>query len=374
MVKDFFNDYVYPITMVSGGIVGVGFLSLPYIASQVGLLLMLLYIVVLTVLVTSIHMMFGRISLKTPDYKRFPGFVEFYFGKFAKDVVLVTMTLGSFGVMLVYLIVASQFLMALIGPFMGGNAVIYVMVFLVGAATFIYFGARGIARADFLALALLLCSFLLIAVRGMFHMTFSHVLLPTAGSNWKTLFLPYGAIIFSLWGVGLIPDVEEMVSKKKSSLKKIIIIGTLIPALFYFLFTLLVLGISGNATTESALTGLQRFLGSEIYTFVLFSAAVVIFTAFISQGLSLKKIFVYDAKINERYAWGLVCMVPLILFLLGLDSFIPLISFLGGFLLSFDGIMVLLMYKKIGGKDIVTYPLMLVFLLAMAYEIIYVIK
>ena len=46
----------------------------------------------------------------------------------------------------------------------------------------------------------------------------------------------------------------------------------------------------------------------------------------------------------------------------------------GGILLGIDGILILLMYKKIGGKNILIYPLSLVFLLGVIYEIIYFIK
>ncbi|MDP2741348.1 MAG: hypothetical protein Q8O66_01510, partial [bacterium] len=61
----------------------------------------------------------------------------------------------------------------------------------------------------------------------------------------------------------------------------------------------------------------------------------------------------------------------LVLFLLGLNSFIGLISFIGGVLLGIDGILILLMYKKIGGKKKVIYPLVLIFLLGIIYEIAY---
>ena len=64
----------------------------------------------------------------------------------------------------------------------------------------------------------------------------------------------------------------------------------------------------------------------------------------------------------------------MILFLLGLNSFIGMISFVGGVLLGIDGIMILLMYKKIGGKKYLIYPLSLVFLLGIVYEVVYFVK
>ena len=43
MFKNLFKDYVYPIAAFSGGMIGVGFLSLPYIAMRSGIWLMLGY-------------------------------------------------------------------------------------------------------------------------------------------------------------------------------------------------------------------------------------------------------------------------------------------------------------------------------------------
>ena len=53
----------------------------------------------------------------------------------------------------------------------------------------------------------------------------------------------------------------------------------------------------------------------------------------------------------------MTCFTPMILIFIGIKSFIPFLSFTGGVFLGIDGILILLMYKKIGGKNIVIYPL-----------------
>jgi hypothetical protein len=47
---------------------------------------------------------------------------------------------------------------------------------------------------------------------------------------------------------------------------------------------------------------------------------------------------------------------------------------MGGVLLGIDGILILLMYKKIGGKPLIILPLSIIFFLGIIYEIIYFIK
>ena len=169
----------------------------------------------------------------------------------------------------------------------------------------------------------------------------------------------------------LIPEAEEMVRDNKKSLKKIIIIATLFPAAIYLAFTFLIISISGNETTEAALTGLSQFLGNGVVSIALFIGVVTTFTAFIAEGLLLKKMFLYDMKIPPFSAWVFACFPPLIVFLLGFHSFIPLISFIGGVFLSIDGMLILLMYRKVGGRKIIAYPLIAFFVLAIMYAIKY---
>jgi hypothetical protein len=109
-------------------------------------------------------------------------------------------------------------------------------------------------------------------------------------------------------------------------------------------------------------------------TLSLVAGVLATFTAFIMQGVILKESLQYDFKIKHWQAFVMASCVPLILFLLGFKSFITLVSLFGGFFLGISGILILLMYKKIGGKNIIIYPLSLVFLLGVIYEIIYFIK
>jgi len=375
-MRDFFKDYIYPIATLAGSIIGVGFLVLPYITFKVGIFTMLFYFVILTVLVVFLHVIFGQISLKTPDFKRFPGFVGYYLGKWPKNIILISTTFGSLGVLLVYLIVGGQFLTAVFSPLFGGDVLTYVLIYFISVSIFIYFGIKAISKIDFLALSSLLVILLIVLIKGFAQIKMGNIFAPPVGGfgDWKTMFLPYGTIIFSLWGIGLIPEIEEMVIGNKKSLKKIIIAGTLISATFYFLFIFLILGITGAQTTQSALTGLENLLPKSIVSIALLIGVITTFIAFIAQGLLLKKVFMYDIGIPEFPAWVIVCFVPLALFLLGFNSFIPLISFVGGFLLGIDGILILLMYKKIGGKKIIIYPLILFFVLAIIYSIVYFIN
>jgi amino acid permease len=374
MLKDLFKNYIYPIAVFSGGMIGVGFLSLPYIAMQTGIWLMLLYFLVLTGLIVGINLIFCQISLKTPDFKRFPGFVEYYLGKWAKFFTMLLIILADLGAFLIYLIIGGQFLTSVFQPLFSGNILTYVLIYFFIASIIIYFDIKVVARAEFWVVVLLFVSLFLIFIQGFSHIKLSNIFLAGSG-GFNSFFLPYGALLFALWGiVGLIPEVEEMLRGNKKRLKTIVAISTIIISVFYLLFVFLILGITGKQTDQTALQGLKSFLPNVLVSISLLMGALATFTAFITQGIILKKTLMFDLKIKHWQAFVMTCCPPLILFLIGLRSFIPLLSFVGGIFLGIDGILILMMYKKIRGRNIIIYPLSLVFLLGIIYEIIYFIR
>ena len=365
---------IYAISTLSGTIIGVGLFSLPYIASKVGLPVMLAYFLVLGILVTIVHMFFGELALKTPDYKRLPGFAKIYLGDVGRSVALISMILGLLGAVLAYLIVGGEFLANFFQPFFGGSNLGYTFLYFLLGAIFIFFDIKAVSKIEFWGLVLFVVILGIIFAAGFPAIKLENLSLVAMKTeiDFNNLFLPYGAILFSLWGAALIPEVEEMLQGKKSLLKKIIPASIFIPVFIYLFFVFFVLGVAGLETTPSALPGLKNFLNSTIVSLGLFFGVLTTFTSFIALGLTLKKVFWYDLKIEKNVSWGIACFLPLALFLIGIKDFIGVISFVGGIMLGIDGILILLMYSKIRPeRKSLLYPLALVFVLGIFYEIIY---
>jgi len=368
------NKSFYAIAMISGTIIGAGIFSLPYIASKVGLLLMFFYIVVLGILVNLVHLYLGEIALQTPDNKRLAGFAKIHLGDWAEKIASFSTIFGFFGALLAYLVIGGEFLGNLLSPIFGGSSFFYVILFFSLGSFVIFSGIKAIAKIEFWGMFLFLTILLFIFFNKISLISGANlVFLPKSlgSGNW---FLPYGPILFSLWGASIIPEAEEMIPDKKHLLKKILVSAILIPIFVYLLFTFLVLGITGTQTTESALGGLGKALGSGFMSLVFLFGFLTTFNAFLSAGVTLKKSFLYDLKIERKIAWAITCFVPLILFLMGIKSFIPIISIIGGVTIGIDGILILLMYHKINRKNILVYPLILIFIFGIIYEIIYFVK
>jgi len=381
------KTYIYPISTLVGTIIGVGFFSLPYITLKVGFWVILGYFLVLGALVILVHLFFGELALKTPDFKRLPGFAKIYLGSWGKRIALISTILGIFGAILAYLIVGGEFLTELLSPIFGGNSLIYTIFYFVVGTALIFFGIKAIAKVEFWGLIGFFLILILIFFRAKGLINIDNLFL--VNSHWSLvkshLFLPYGVILFSLWGATLIPEVEEMlaptpnfgvgVKEKKKALRWIIPISILIPIFVYLFFIYLILGITGPQTTESALSGLRNFLGDRTVSLALFFGVLTTFTSFIVLGLTLKKVFWYDLKIGKNIAFAITCLIPLFLFLIGIKNFIPVISFVGGVMLGIDGILILLMYQKIKPeRKLLISPLILIFLFGIIYEIVYFVK
>jgi len=371
------RQIIYAIAILSGTIIGVGLFSLPYITSKVGILVMLGYFLVLGFFVIILHLFFGELSLHTPDFKRLPGFAKFHLGNWGQIIAYISTILGLSGAILAYLIVGGEFLGNLLLPLLGGSPIIYTLLYFAAGAILIFFGIKIIAKIELWGLILFILVLITIFFRSQPFFKAENLLFT---SNLNSLFLPYGAVLFSLWGATLIPEVEEMLREKRGLLKKIIPIAILIPILVYLFFVYLILGVTGPKTTESALLGLRNVLTNEIVSLGLLFGVLTTFTSFIALGLTLKKIFWYDLKIEKNLSWAITCFPALILFLIGVKGFISVISLVGGVMLGIDAILIILMYqaykkmKRLSLSYLFTSFLILIFSLGVLYEIIYFIK
>ena len=371
--------FIYAVAILSGTIIGVGLFALPYVTLKVGFWVVLLYFLILGTLAFLIHLFFAELALITPDFKRLPGFARIHLGKTAEKLTYFSTTFGIIGALLAYMIVGGEFLLELLSPFFGGNLLFYVFCYFAIGSSLIFFGIKAIAKVQFWGLILFFIILFSIFYKGIDFFSWQNVSNPL---DYSYLFLPYGVILFSLWGVSLIPEIEEMLQEKKKIISKVIPVAILIPVVVYLFFAYFILGITGSQTTDVALTGLRNVLGNGVVMLALCFGTLTTFTTFIALGLTLKKVLWYDLKLSKKVAWAITCFSPFILFLLGFKEFIFIVSFIGAVMLGFEGILILLMYRKaipavnkaVQFKKKLVFPLILILLGGIIYQIIYFIK
>ena len=370
---------IYAIATLVASIVGVGIFSLPYITAQVGLFTMLGYFLILGGVMFILYLMFAEVSLVTPDYKRLPGFAEYHLGPLAKKIALGSMVISSLGSILAYLIVGGEFLSGILDPIFkigsGDSSAFYTFLYgLIGTAL-IFLGIKAIAKIEFWGFVLFFVVLGALFFFGLPFFKLSNLAVKTG--DLSSLFLPYGAIVFSLWGLDMIPEIEEMLGKhnKKKLLKKVIVISLLLTLAIYFFFIFLTLAIAGAGVNDSAIASLRDIVGPGAATVGFIFGLIATFTSFITSGLTLEKVLHYDLKISKTVSFGLTCFIPLIVFFIGVQQFIPVISLVGGTMMGVNGLLILAMYNKIRPqKKWLMFPLIILLMAGMILEIIYFVK
>ncbi len=357
----------------TGTIIGVGIFGLPYVAMKAGFFVVLFYFFVIVFLAIVIHSLLGEVARDTHKIARVPGYAEEYLGKKAKNFSFVVSSLSLIGALLAYLIIGGEFLYLFLKNYLGGPVILYTLLFFLFGAFLIYRGIEIISRFELAMLIVFVLILLFFLWRAIPFIKFENFLT----FNPQFLTFPYGVILFSLWGMALIPEVKEMVERDRKKLRWVILLGILSAALCYLIFIFAILGASGLKTSENAISGFAFTVGDQIIVVGYLFGLITTFTSFITLGLTLKKIFWYDFKLPKEISWFLTCFIPLFLYFLGFKNFIEVIGFTGAIALGLESIIVIFIYKNFIQKRFQRptpwwlYPLIIALIIGIGFEIIY---
>lgn len=338
------KQLIYAVATLAGTIIGVGLFSLPYVTMKVGWGVMLAYFAVMGFFVWLIHHFFAELALVTPDHKRLPGFVQYYLGPKWGKLSRTTHSLALLGAIVAYIIVGGEFLHSLVGEKIGFSLANSTLIYLALGALIFLVGLRAIEKIQAFSLVAFILILFSLLWYGRFE--FSLINLTARSIEPASWFLPYGIVMFSLWGVSLVPQIEEMLGKHKKLLSRAVGLSLLLPVIIYLIFTVAILGISGSGTAPSALPGLAEKIGNGIEVPLLIFGLITTFTSYIALGLTLKQVLEFDFSIKPGWSWSITALVPLGLYYLGVRNFIELIAFVGAVMLAIDGMFIMIMYHK----------------------------
>ncbi len=330
--------FLEALAVFAGTIVGAGIFGLPYIAFKSGFGVIIFYFLVLAILAIIVHLLLAEVSRDTQKICRIPGYAEEYLGKNWKNFSLIVSSLSLIGALLAYLILGGDFL----ASYFGGSAFFYTLIFFVFGAILIYKGIQGIAKIDLIMLSVMIFILFLFLTRGLPLLDFKNL----TTFNARYLAFPYGAVLFSLWGLTLVPEIKELTERNRKKIRGVIISGLVLAALCYLSFVFVISGVSGSQTSPDALSGFTRIIGNQLAKLGFIFGILTVFTSFLGLGLTLKKIFQYDMKLPEKTSWAIACFSPLFLYLLGIKNFIGVISITGAAALGLEAVIVIFIYKK----------------------------
>ncbi|MFH1712588.1 MAG: aromatic amino acid transport family protein [Candidatus Jacksonbacteria bacterium] len=349
------KKFIQAQVIFAGTVIGVGLFGLPYAASQLGFWPLVIYFALLAPIVVIVHFLLGEIACGTLKLARVPGYAGEYLGRRMKKISFVVSALGILGALLAYLIVGGQFFYAVLSPFFGGSPLVYTLVFFSIGALLIYKGVKSISYIElvlFVIFIFILGLFFYSALPFFNVHNFSSI-------NLQFLILPYGVVIFSLWGTSVIPEIKEILSGDSRLLRWVIASGSILIALVYLFFVIIILGVTGSGTSREAILGFASLVGQKVVFWGFCFGLITTFTSFLTLGLTLKRIFNYDFKINQRLSWAIACFTPLVLFIIGFNNFIDVIGLTGAIALGAEGVIIVFIYRAYLSRKGVKMPLWL---------------
>lgn len=356
-----------------GTIVGAGILGLPYVIAKVGVFYGLLILFVLGLATIILNLMLTEVILRTKALHQIAGYAKKYLGIIPYRIEIFAILIGSYGALTAYLIGEGEAMAAIFN----GSEFIFSLVFFFFGAIILWFGLNLVKTFElWLVFIFLVIIFIIIAFSS------SSINVENLQYvNLSNIFAPYGVVLFAYGGAASIVAMRQILKRKENYLAKAVILGTIIPLIIYSVFSTVVVGVTGQNTTDVATIGLGEQLGEVMVLFGNIFAFFAMGTSFLTIGITLQQFFHFDLRWNRFWSWLIVSVVPLLLFLLVTRDFINTMGIAGSISFGLTGIMIVAMFwkaKKKGNREpeftlpklrLVGILLIGVFILGMIYTI-----
>lgn len=377
---NWYRNFLLPTGLLAGTVIGAGVFALPYLFAKAGFAVGFASLALGAAAYAVVHLLYADLILRTPGEHRFVGFARMHLGRVGFFFSIAMAVLEMVFVLTIYLILSVSFANLLVS----GPDLLKLLVFWALGSAAIFLSLRRLALSE------LLVTLGMVAIIGvMFFLgvgEIAHTKTFELFTGRASLFLVLGPALFALSGRVAIPSVvnyfrEHEVTHGRRAIRRAVIAGSIVPAIVYGLFVVGVLGISPTVT-EDAVSG----LAGGAHPFFIFLVGILglisLWSSYIVVGLDVSSILRYDLKFSRITRFAAVILGPLLLYFSGFQSFITLVSFVGGIFLGFEGILIVTMWLKARRYEPFRPPLLkkvhgffllltvLVFAGALVYEII----
>lgn len=329
-----FVTFLEGVALILSGTIGAGIFGIPYAIQKVGLSLGLVALFTIGIVTIGINLLVARISSHLPERKQLVGLSEIYLGPVGKWLMMVVSYTLLVGVLLAYMVGEGQALSALFG----GSTTVWSILFFIVASLCVSFGIQTVKIIELVLMSVVLSVVLLIVATSAPSIDFSH----WQTTDWSQWYVPYGVLFFAYHGAAAIPQTTALLGPSHL-LRRAIVVAGIVVMCVYVVFTVVVIGVTGEATTEVATVGLGRLLGNPVAFLGNLFAVFAMGTSFLLAGLAFVNSLEWDVHVRRPYALTLALTVPLIVFVFGFRSFILLLDILGGVFISIEIILIFAM-------------------------------
>lgn len=318
------------VSIIVGTCIGAGFLGIPYVAAQSGFFVAFAYMIILGLIILLINLYFGEIILRTRTDRQMIGYAEKYLGERGSKLMRGAVMFSIYSALLAYMIgIGQSFSFLVFGNMDYGIHTGAIFGFIM--SYLLLGGVRSLKTYEKAGI---------MTIFGLFILTFFMYIGKVDFTNFfyvneTQIFLPIGVILFSLIEFYALPEVRVVLQNHENLLKKAIILGTIIPIIFYALFAFIVVGFKGTYTPE-----ISTFALGNIFVLV---GMLAMFTSYLSLGTSLMDSYKNDLNMTKNRAWFYAAIFPILIFLvLSMFEFLSFVNILsvGGVIAG--GIMVMM--------------------------------
>ena len=357
------KSFLGSVGLLMASTIGAGMFSLPYIFKESGWLPGIFYILLLSGAVIFVHHLYWLALSRVDEKKRLLGLVRDRLGGVAFYAALVSIIVGLLLTLVIYLILAQNFgkiiLPEPLGNFGAG-------LFWLAVSLPLLLKLPRLVGAEFLATIFKVLIVLMVFLLGKDGFS------AAPSVNMENIFLPFGAVLFSLAGWTAIEPMFDWQKKNSDSkfLSKLAI-GTFFSAAIYLIFIAGILG-SDGVLSPDVFAGPSSWPLWELQIFALLGI-LAIWTPYIPVSLEIKNGLEKDLRIPAFWSFAAVLIIPPVIFLSGFFNFLGAIGLAGGVFLALQYVFIILVSKKIlalsGLKKFFANLLILVFLAAAVYSV-----
>ncbi|MBD3244900.1 MAG: hypothetical protein GF335_02815 [Candidatus Moranbacteria bacterium] len=372
------KSFFYAVATLIGTVVGAGIFALPYAINALGLIpsILLLFFLTVTTILNSLALL--EVILRTPGNNFFCQLAKIYLGNKGKLFELVVLIFSNLGAVLAYFVIAGSFLNSLFPAYFNRVEVLYLFIFAVIGSIFIWRGFDDLGLAEIIMFFGLMFIIAILTVSGVSKINFDNFS-PPGSINF---FAAFGIFLFALDGRAAIFILKNILTRNRKSIVASVILSYVIVLAIYLIFSLVIIGVLGDAVQEEGIIGIGSEFGFFVEKLVIFFGIMGIFSSYIVVGSNVKSTLLKDFKVPHILAWLIVWLLPFSAYVFGIKSFTALISLLGVVMVSVNTLVITILLKKAkkyGKREpeftlkfpfFLNYIIVAIYFAAMIYEIL----
>jgi amino acid permease len=347
-----------------GTIIGAGVFAIPSVFRQFGLIGGTAIYWIVAALVLATHLLMMEVVIRQKAGKmRLPGHVGVVLGKPWSIIAFASHPGQTIGACLAYIILGGEFLYAIGGMRLVPSILFWQGIFWLGGALTVIVGMKLVAKVESVLTWLLLAALLISSI------IFFRQADPTLFFAWQGSWAwsPLGILIFSLFGLTVIPEIVELSGGKREQASIAITLGSLCAAICMWIFGVMAYAAAPDAAASAA--GYASVMPAASRWIIPCVGFLAVATSFITLMEGLKNMLSFDAKLHKHTALAIALASPVILLLLTKRNFLNTVSFVGGVFSALNGAFATVMAAKLLKK---TWPLVItsIFLLILLSRIL----